>query len=255
MDFIKGKPSHIDSVLAGETTWMRICTRSGKTEAGLLWAAITLTRWLPANLWPKVICSYWEYHSTEHYISLTQFSKNSTAFPLSAIYSSLLSLGELPEPLVLGMEICRQILKPANTSHRTLVFRWVDNIIGQGVRLVLPPLCQPGTVTVTFSEGHPEKVTIITVMRWKAGQGKWKLGVEKGSCKKEVQLKRQKCPQRCDLGRAVLPTLFKNRLAAACRIIMLMASEKGNLVPALWREEIHSYWRDPATYNVPRWMV
>lgn len=132
-DFIKGNTSHIDSVLGDETTWMHICTHSGKTEVELLWAAITLTRWLPANLWPKVICSYWEYHSTEHYVSPTQFSKNSTAFPLSAIYSSLSSLGELPELLVLGMEICRQILKPANTSHRTLALRWVGNIIGQGI--------------------------------------------------------------------------------------------------------------------------
>lgn len=83
-------------------------------------------------------------------------------------------------------------------------------------------------------------------MRWKGVWGKWQLGVEKASYKREVvELKWQKCPQRCDVGRAVLPALFKNRLATACGIIRLMVSENRNLVTALWRDEIRSCWRRP----------
>jgi len=86
------------------------------------------------------------------------------------MYSSLSSLGELPEPLVLGMEICLRILKPASTSHRMLVFRWVDNFIGQGslscIALSVPTWRGDSDLLRSLNRVQGlEKVTITTVMR------------------------------------------------------------------------------------------
>lgn len=65
--------------------------------------------------------------------------------------------------------------------------------------------------------------------------------MENSSCSRgEIQLEQQKCPQRCDVGRVALPTLFKIGLVPTCRILRLVGPEKGNLVPALWRDESHT---------------
>lgn len=90
------------------------------------------------------------------------------------------------------------------------------------------------------------------------GGGKWKLGVNKVSCKKEkAQLKWK----RWVVCRNILTGLFKRkkkkRQFAMCRTIRLVVAKKENTVPKFLRREICSCWwiSQSNSYGAQKWMV